>query len=190
MKSKLSDRFLEKCYSNRNKLVAVPLLVAIFVTWKECERWHVIWLGGGIAYLLGLFLRIWAQQHLHFRLGMEMKLTRTGPYSYVRNPIYIGNTLICVGLGIMSELLWLVPFIILTCCFVYHFTVLHEERKLAKLYGEDYWTYVSEVPRWLPKWGKKAQLGIAGQYLGPSLRAEAYNLLLILPVVAKELFVR
>jgi len=189
-RSSLSDKFLEKCYKYRNKLVAVPLMVAIFVTWGEYEKWHVIWLGGGIVYLLGLLLRIWAQQHLHFRLGMEMKLTRSGPYSYVRNPIYIGNTLICIGIGIMSELLWLVPFIILTCCFVYHFTVLHEERKLTKLYGEEYLMYANEVPRWMPKWGKKAQLGMVGQYLGLSLRAEAYNLLLILPVVVKELFAR
>lgn len=78
-KSKLSDKFVEKCYKYRNKLVAVPLMVAIFVTWRECGEWHIIWLGGGIAYLLGLLLRIWAQQHLHFRLGMEMKLTRSGP---------------------------------------------------------------------------------------------------------------
>jgi len=45
-RSSLSDKFLEKCYKYRNKLVAVPLMVAIFVTWGEYEKWHVIWLGG------------------------------------------------------------------------------------------------------------------------------------------------
>lgn len=190
MKSKLPDKFLEKCYKFRNTLVAVPLIIGIFVTWGECENWLIVWLGGLILYLLGVSLRIWAQQHLRFRLRMEMKLTRSGPYSYVRNPIYIGNTLICTGIALMSELLWLVPFIIITCCFVYNFVVLHEERKLMKLYGQTYLEYLNEVPRWVPKWGKKAQLGLVGQYFGLSLRAEAYNLLLILPMVAKELFVR
>jgi steroid 5-alpha reductase family enzyme len=117
-----------------------------------------------------------------------MTLTRTGPYAYVRNPIYIGNTLICTGITIMSELLWLVPFTIIVCAISYHLTVLHEEKKLSRLYGEEYLRYMDEVPRWIPRLRGKKELDlIVREYFAKSLRAEAYNLLLLIPMLVKEL---
>ena len=146
------------------------------------------WIAAGIVFALGLWIRIWAQQHLRFRITRNMVLTRTGPYGLMRNPIYVGNTLICLGLVIASQLLWLVPITLLVCMGVYAAVVRHEERKLARVYGEPYVEYLNEVPRWMPKRPAGYRPEWINDQLKPSLRAEAYNLLLLVPFILKELF--
>lgn len=95
-------------YRYRGFLVIPPMIFALI-----CFKWEIeepfIWpLGIGI-FLMGVILRLWAQQHLHYGLKVRKKLTITGPYSFVRNPMYIGNILICLGTTVISELLWFVP---------------------------------------------------------------------------------
>jgi protein-S-isoprenylcysteine O-methyltransferase Ste14 len=57
------------------------------------------WLIGGAApVLLGELLRIWAAGHLE----KNKKLTVTGPYAHVKNPLYLGTFLIMVGFCVMA----------------------------------------------------------------------------------------
>jgi protein-S-isoprenylcysteine O-methyltransferase Ste14 len=55
-------------------------------------------LGLAIA-LPGELLRIWAAGHIE--KGRE--ITRSGPYRYVRHPLYLGSTLLGIGFGIASH---------------------------------------------------------------------------------------
>jgi len=106
---------------------------------------------GLFIFISGLFLRIWAQQHLHYRLKIHKRLTVTGPYSLVRNPMYIGNILICSGLTIISELLWILPITLFYNFGLYSLVIRYEEVHLIEKYGESYRKYKEKVPRWLPK---------------------------------------
>ena len=140
--------------------------------------------------MLGVAIRLWAQQYLHFRLPMEEDLTTSGPYAFVRNPIYIGNTIVSVGLTVMAGLLWLAPVTLVVCCVVYSYTVRCEEKYLTERYGEPYVAYMKRIPRWIPRFSGGAKFSWTADYLGASLKAEAHNLLFIIPLVAKDLIQR
>jgi len=167
-----------------------PMVFITLCTWGEVENELAVFGAGGVTFALGLALRVWAQMHLHYRLRMSKTLTLTGPYAYVRNPIYIANTTMLAGSCMLAELFWFIPIQVLWCAVVYGLVVRYEETHLAKKYGRAYLEYVSRVPRWLPKVGRsdEGRPRVAG-YFGPSLLAEAHNLAFLLPFLMKELII-
>jgi len=173
-------------YRLRGFLIAAPLILALFSVCYETENDWLIWPVGVLVFVSGLLLRIWAQQHLHYRLKIRKTLTTTGPYSFVRNPIYLGNILICLGLVTVSELLWFVPIALLYCFSVYSLVVSYEERHLLDKYGESYRQYLSQVPRWIPRRTCCQNLGFTNEYLRQSVKVEIHFILLVLPFVVKE----
>jgi protein-S-isoprenylcysteine O-methyltransferase Ste14 len=82
------------------------------------------------------------------RLG---PLVTSGPFGYVRNPLYIGNILIWIGFATTAGLVWLAPIVGLLLVAEYHAIVQWEEQLLASRYGGDYDTYRLAVPRWVPR---------------------------------------
>ena len=176
---------LRMIYRLRGVLVSPPLLFSLVWFRSELEADALI-LFGICIFFIGLAIRIWAQQHLHYRLKIKKQLTATGPYQFVRNPIYIGNTLICVSLTVVSELLWLVPITFLWCATVYSLVVRYEEARLLKKYGQLYQKYISEVPRWFPQNLHFRNLGIKNDFLFASIVAEIHCLVFLLPYILKE----
>jgi len=174
-------------YKYRGILVSPPLLFTLFSFFNETENDYLIWPLGILIFLFGFLLRMWAQEHIHYRLKTKKHLTTTGPYSLVRNPIYLGNTLLCISATILSELLWFIPFTIIWCVFVYSFVIKYEEQSLLKLYGEQYRKYILEVPRWIPLSSNLKNTGLTNEYLRISLLAEIHCLLILLPFLFKEI---
>ena len=114
-------------------------------------------------------------------------LTTTGPYSFMRNPIYIANTCLMIGACAMSELMWLLPFVFLWCVLVYNLVVRYEELHLQRKYGRPYLEYTRQVPRWFPCSLRSTGPVPTRQFLAVSIRAELFCLLYILPFILKEL---
>lgn len=78
-------------------------------------------------------------------------LVTTGIFSHCRNPLYIGNILMLLGVGIISNsLLFLVVFIPLFM-FFYQAIVRAEENFLLGKFGDAYHAYQHDVNRWLPR---------------------------------------
>jgi protein-S-isoprenylcysteine O-methyltransferase Ste14 len=174
-------------YRLRGYLTIPPMIFALFCFPWESEIDYLIWpLGIGLVFI-GFILRIWAQQHLHYRLKVGMSLTTTGPYSFIRNPIYVGNMLLCLGAVITSELLWLAPITLFYCLSIYSLVVRYEEEHLLEKYGEPYRRYVAEVPRWLPRTIRFRNLGILNRYFLSSVVAEIHCPLILLPYILKEM---
>jgi protein-S-isoprenylcysteine O-methyltransferase Ste14 len=162
----------------------------IFVTLcarGETEDHSLVFGTGGVLFAAGLALRVWAQMHLHYRLGVQKTVTVTGPYAYVRNPIYLANTAMLAAACMLAELFWFVPVQVLCCAVVYSLVVHYEESHLVERYGRRYLAYVRQVPRWFPKLQPSVAHGkpMLG-YFVPSLLVEVHNLLLLLPFVVKE----
>ena len=72
------------------------------------------------------------------RLG---PLVATGPFSLVRNPLYVGNILLWVGFAVSARLLWLAPLVALLLALEYHAIVRWEERLLESRLGDAYRMY-------------------------------------------------
>jgi protein-S-isoprenylcysteine O-methyltransferase Ste14 len=57
------------------------------------------WIGGGAIAAAGEVVRLWAAGHID--KGRE--ITRSGPYRYVRHPLYLGSTLIGIGFAMAAR---------------------------------------------------------------------------------------
>jgi protein-S-isoprenylcysteine O-methyltransferase Ste14 len=172
----------------RGRLVAPPVVLAVVCFWQEHENDVLAWPLGLLLFLGGWVLRVWAQQHVCYRLKTAKALTTSGPYTMVRNPIYVGNILIVLGVVVMSELFWLAPLTGLWCLGVYTLVVRYEERQLHAKYGVDYRAYQAAVPRWFPRMTSPWATGHPRAYLLQALVVECHVLLMVTPVVLKEIF--
>ncbi len=77
-------------------------------------------------------------------------LITSGPYSYVRHPMYLAPLLIYLGLVFLTvSLVSLVLLIVIL--FFYNILVSEEERDLERIFGREYVDYKRRVARWIPK---------------------------------------
>ena len=111
---------------------------------------------GLIFVILGEFLRIWTVGYAGAStrattLGAARNLVTTGPYSYVRNPLYLGNFLLSFGICIIVNVIWLVPILILGYLLQYLPIITVEEAYLLESCGTVYQTYQEQVPRLIPQ---------------------------------------
>lgn len=184
----VKKKILRFIYKTRGLLMVPPVVFMALSTWKEVEKNVVVWSLGGAVFGAGLCLRIYSQMHLHHRLRIRKILTTTGPYAYIRNSLYVANTLLLTGAAFMSELLWFVPLMLVYCAIVYSFVVRYEEARLTEKYGAAYTEYFNRVPRWFPKLRRlqKKSFIKTRQFFVRSLFAEMHNLLLVIPFLIKE----
>jgi protein-S-isoprenylcysteine O-methyltransferase Ste14 len=77
-------------------------------------------------------------------------LVTQGIFNHCRNPLYVGNILMLVGVGVLSNSLIYVAAIIPLFLLIYHAIVLAEENFLRNKFGESYAAYCKKVNRWIP----------------------------------------
>jgi protein-S-isoprenylcysteine O-methyltransferase Ste14 len=73
----------------------------------------------------------------------------TGLYRYTRNPDYLGQTLLYIGIALIAGSWW--PLVLLPIVLpIVHFGVIRrEERYLEARFGQPYREYTARVRRWL-----------------------------------------
>ena len=100
--------------------------------------------------LLGInfIIKIVAQRQIGVSpaLKSKAKVITAGIYSVVRNPLYLSNGLLAVGMAILFNSLYAFPFSILYT-FLYLPIIYFEEKDLSKKYGKEYEKYKRKV-RW------------------------------------------
>ena len=139
----------------RRTLVPLPVALAILTLRIGLAPPSAALIAAGVALTLaGEALRLWGVQHIGAisrtrsdRLG---PLIASGPFAYVRNPLYIGNIALWVGFAVTARLLWLAPVILVVLAAEYHAIVRWEEQMLESRLGDGYHAYASRVPRWVP----------------------------------------
>jgi protein-S-isoprenylcysteine O-methyltransferase Ste14 len=114
--------------------------------------------GSGVV-IVGLMLRSWGAGHL----VKNASLTVTGPYQYIRHPLYAGTLLIGVGFAVIAGgwlSIALLPFLGLWF-FLSYFPRKEksESARLEELYGEALASYRAAVPALIP--GRRPGAGFA-----------------------------
>ena len=74
---------------------------------------------------------------------------KSGPYCFTRNPLYLGLSLIYLGLGFAVDSLWIVALLIAVLVIVRFGVIAREERYLESKFGDAYRRYKGTVRRWL-----------------------------------------
>jgi protein-S-isoprenylcysteine O-methyltransferase Ste14 len=118
---------------------------------------------GGFAFLafplwlLGGFVILWCFWDFTFKgrgtplpLDPPKELVDTGPYRYIRNPIYVGVLVIILGYFLWFKTVWLIVYAVIAFLGVHLFVIFYEEPHLRKTFGAAYEDYLKRVPRWLP----------------------------------------
>lgn len=84
------------------------------------------------------------------------KFVATGPYKFVRNPMYIGGFLLLTGFGLYQQSLAILLYSVVIFLLFHLYVVFIEEPGLESRFGESYFAYKQSVNRWLPKFSDRA----------------------------------
>lgn len=76
-------------------------------------------------------------------------LVMDGPFSFTRNPIYFGNTLLMIGIGMVSSSLWFIALALIAAFATQKLAIEREERHLQSRFGKKYLDYTKRVRRWI-----------------------------------------
>src|ERR1700689_1299990 len=138
--------FFPKPYADlvaRLRVTCGFILVAAFAWFSRPDARSLAW--GLPVSALGLALRAWATGHVE----KDSRLAQSGPYAYVRHPLYLGTLLAAAGFAIASRqwplaLLFGVVFVL-----IYLPAIELEEQHLRKLFP-DFAAYAQRVPALWP----------------------------------------
>ena len=129
----------------RLRVVCGFILVAAFA-WFSTPTPQSLVVGIPIS-VVGLALRAWAAGHL----AKNQRLATGGPYAYTRNPLYLGTSLVAIGLVVASRSAGLAVLFGMVFLLVYVPVIELEEQHLRKIFAE-YADYARQVPRFRPCW--------------------------------------
>jgi len=109
---------------------------------------------GALLFACGIALAVWARLHLGRNWGMPMtqraepELVTSGPYRFVRHPIYTGLLTAMLGTALVDNLLGLIVVAVLVAYFYYCGIV--EERNLTATFPKAYPEYASRTKMLIP----------------------------------------
>lgn len=141
----------------RRSWLPLPLVVALLAVRPQSSSFYLVPVGLALV-LIGEALRLWGVHHIgavsRTRADRLGPLIASGPFGYVRNPLYLGNIGVWLGFALSTRALWIAPVIGALLALEYHAIVAWEERLLESRMGDRYRAYTQRVPRWLPAIGR------------------------------------
>jgi protein-S-isoprenylcysteine O-methyltransferase Ste14 len=140
--------------------VALPLL------WRSRGPASPLWLASGLALCIaGQALRAWVLGGVpDCTSGQNEKLiatslNTTGPYALTRNPLYLGNLGIALGLCLIAHDIWLLSIVALLFAVQYRAIIAAEEVFLRDRFGAAHEEWSARVPRFWPRLATAASPG-------------------------------
>jgi len=134
------------------RVIASVILILVLFTghsWREYTFWDMLiqWLGY-LFIVITTLGRIWC--FVYISGYKDDRLIQYGPYSLVRNPLYVFSFIGTIGLGFATENLLAFVLMIILFCIFYPSVVDDEEKLLKTLYGNAFDDYIKKTPRWFP----------------------------------------
>jgi protein-S-isoprenylcysteine O-methyltransferase Ste14 len=134
---------------------AVPLL------WRSRGPASPAWLVAGLLLCVaGQALRAWVLGQVPDGTSgqneklIAISLNTAGPYALTRNPLYLGNLCITLGLCAIAHDPWLLPLAAALFGLQYRAIISAEEDFLRSRFGADFDAYCARVPRFWPRPGR------------------------------------
>ena len=135
-----------------------PIPLALLIIYYSKLDWELMYFGG-ILIFLGEAIRLtsirYAGGRTRTRLVGAPAICSDGPYSYVRNPLYLGNIIIYIGIVIFSgggDMFYQLLIITIIFFFLqYGIIISLEEERLRELFNKEYEIYCQNVPRLFPR---------------------------------------
>jgi len=127
------------------QLIGILFLIILAVIGRP--SWPGLFMTGTLLSIAGIAIRFWAGGYVK----KDKELATTGPYAYVRNPLYVGNVLIAIGFCILSGRAWSFVALAVLYLWLYIPSIHKEERTLHKLFGDEFVRYKEHVRAMWPR---------------------------------------
>lgn len=133
--------------------VVIALVLLTRHAWPDPGLWTgVSGALGFLALIVAALGRLWSSIYI---CGFKTRrVISDGPYSVVRNPLYVFSLIGAIGLGLVTHSLTVVAVLLVLFVGIYPLTVAEEEAKLEAALGEDYLAYKARTPRFVPDLSK------------------------------------
>jgi protein-S-isoprenylcysteine O-methyltransferase Ste14 len=115
------------------------VLAAVVLWFAQPTRTSLLW--GALVAGLGEVIRVWAAGHVE----KSREVTRSGPYRFTRHPLYLGSSVIGVGIALASAS-WLVAAVVLGyLALTISAAIRAEEAHLRAKFGGAYDAYAARI---------------------------------------------
>ena len=139
------NKSLSSLFFKYRSYTPIPFII-LMLLYENANIWSLII--GFITAVAGELLRLWGVSWA----GSETRTTGhmegtfliiSGPFAHVRNPLYIGNILIYLGMGIMSFAIFPYLQLVALLFFIlqYYYIIKGEEEYLMNRYGDQFKEY-------------------------------------------------
>jgi protein-S-isoprenylcysteine O-methyltransferase Ste14 len=139
-------------------ILVIAASAAVILGWAmplPVIQGKLLLLFGWLLVVAGVWLDLWsivtmrrARTNILPHRGASVLVT-WGPFKLTRNPIYLANTILLVGLGVVLENYWFIVVMIVANVFVDRLAIRREEIHLAARFGQSWRDYSSRTPRWI-----------------------------------------
>jgi protein-S-isoprenylcysteine O-methyltransferase Ste14 len=131
-----------------------------------------------VVLIKAALLRTWASAYLHsdvvYAADIQTRaLVADGPYRHVRNPLYLANLLMAIGMGAMASRVGFFVLLVAMLLFCYRL-ILREEAELRAVQGASYDEYQKAVPRLWPALRPRVPAGQGRANWAAGFKAESW----------------
>jgi protein-S-isoprenylcysteine O-methyltransferase Ste14 len=119
--------------------VSLGFVFAGVVFWLATPTPRSLAIGAAIA-IVGEALRLWAAGHLE----KSKEVTQSGPYRYTRHPLYLGSSLIGIGMVVVANNLIVAAIVIGYLALTLTAAMRSEEAHLREKFGDAYDAYAEK----------------------------------------------
>jgi protein-S-isoprenylcysteine O-methyltransferase Ste14 len=119
--------------------VTLGFVFAAIVLWLATPTARSLLIGAAIA-IVGESIRLWAAGHLE----KSKEVTSSGPYRYTRHPLYLGSSLIGIGIAVGANHLIVAILIIAYLVATLTAAMRSEEAHLREKFGDAYDAYAQQ----------------------------------------------
>ncbi len=119
--------------------VSLGFMFAALVLWLATPTLRSLAIGGAIA-ILGESIRVWAAGHLE----KSKEVTSSGPYRYTRHPLYLGSSLIGIGMAAVANNAIVAVIVIAYLLLTLTAAMRSEEAHLREKFGDAYDAYAQK----------------------------------------------